>query len=359
MVAVATLAALALPWAVGALPVDSRTSSPAALRSAILSSVTRGYSGYAEATGGLSLPVSDQFSSVANLFGGTSQLRVWYRGAQDWRVDQLALAGENDVHAGSKGTWTWNYESNRATFDPLPSDQQVRLPVAADLLPADLGRRLLSEASPSELSTLSTERIAGRTALGLQIVPGQPASTVDRVAIWADAASGLPLRVQIYAKGSTQPALATTFLDFSPVMPAASATAFDVPGTAAVQVDDGLDLPGLISRFGGTQPPPQALSGFTRNATLPGLGTVGVFGRGVTEFVVAPLPGRTAGSLRGQLLKAVGVSKTSAGLMISSGPLTLLLSSPGGRGRSWLLVGTVTPATLSSAAASLGTIGGS
>jgi hypothetical protein len=359
VVAVATLAVLVLPWAVGSIPARVHAKAPAAVRAAILSSAATGYSGYAEAAGGLSLPVSDQFSSIANLLGGTTQLRVWFRSAQDWRVDELGLAGETDVHAGSKGTWTWNYEANRASFDPQPSDQQVRLPVASDLVPADLGRRLLSEAVPSELSTLPGVRIAGRSAVGVQLVPDQPTSTVARVAVWADSATGIPLRVQVFTRGAAQPALSTTFLDFAAGTPPAAQTAFAVPAEATVQINSGVDLPGLISRFAGVQAPPASLAGFTRNATLPGLGTVGVFGRGVTEFVVAPLPGRTAGSLRDQLRRTLGVSRTAAGLAVVSGPLTLLLSEPGGRGRSWLLVGTVTSATLSQAAAGLSTIGGS
>src|SRR6202035_2507096 len=88
------------------------------------------FSGYAEASGGLSLPLSTQLNSVNDLFGGTTQLRVWWRASDDWRVDSIDLAGETDLHHDATGTWAWNYESNTAQRTSEPVLPIVRIPRA-------------------------------------------------------------------------------------------------------------------------------------------------------------------------------------------------------------------------------------
>src|SRR6266536_1018980 len=137
---------VALPAAIAALPVRQSKITATDLLVRIRHSSTTPYSGYAESFGGLSLPVTRQFTPVADLFGQTTQLRVWYRGRTDWRVDTITLAGESDVRAGPTGTWTWDYEDNTATWTGGAVDPDVRLPASGDLVPTNLARRLLSEA---------------------------------------------------------------------------------------------------------------------------------------------------------------------------------------------------------------------
>src|ERR1700712_4697445 len=125
----------ALPGVVSAVPARTSDLSAAELLGQINSSAGRPYSGYAEATGGLALPVTSRFGSIADLFGGRTQLRVWYRSASDWRVDAVSFAGESDVHHDQSGDWTWNYESNSVDRTGSPVAPPVRLPTAGDLLP--------------------------------------------------------------------------------------------------------------------------------------------------------------------------------------------------------------------------------
>ena len=70
--AVGVAALVSLPLAVGALPARSDARSADELVAAVRRSGTVGYSGYAEAVGGLSLPLSADFSGVADLFGDRS-----------------------------------------------------------------------------------------------------------------------------------------------------------------------------------------------------------------------------------------------------------------------------------------------
>lgn len=353
---------LALPSMVAAVPAASSPISAATLLGRIQHSARVGYSGYAESTGGLALPVTSQFTALSDLFGGNTQLRVWWRSDRDWRVDSIGLAGETDTHTKDLGAWTWNYEDNTATFTEQPSTPEVRLPTDADLLPPQLARRLLSQAIPAEASRLPSARIAGHSAAGLRIVPADPVSTISHIDVWADPNTGLPLKVRAVGRGSASSAISASFLDVQLGTPPAERTAFSIPAGATLHTSSGQDLATTIDRLGGAAPPP-TLAGIVRNGLLPTLGSIGVYGRGVTEFVAVPLPVRVGYSLHSQLAPVAdaqtvpGVPTDPDGdslqLTLSSGPLNLLLTPANSPGGPWLLVGTVSSATLARAAGEL------
>jgi hypothetical protein len=351
LVVVGALVLLAsLPAAIGALPVTRTVQASAALLSKIESSRVTPYAGYAESSGGLALPVTRQFDSIANLFGGRSRMRVWWRSATDWRLDTVDLFGERDTYTDAQGIWTWDYEANTAVRTVnMAAGDPVRLPVVSDLLPPELGRRLLSQARPDELSALGAKRIAGRTAAGLRLAPHDVGSTVARVDVWADLTTGIPLRVEVYGIGTGNPAMSTTFLDFTTSEPGAATTQFLLPRGVLPRLQGAADVMGLINDLAAPTPP-ASLAGLSRNALLPGLGPIGLYGRGVTELAVVPLPDRVADSLISQLADAPGVTATTSGWLANVGALSLLVTSPDSSGRVWLLTGTVTPDLLSRAA---------
>jgi hypothetical protein len=351
VVASGVLALAVTPALVAALPTSTNHLTPAALLQQVKSSSGHAYSGYAESTGGLGLPVTRQFSSVADLFGGTTQMRVWWRSTRDWRLDTITLAGETDVHTNRLGSWTWDYESNAASYLEPVVDPEVRLPIAADLVPANLGRRLLSQATDREITRLPSRRIAGRSAPGIELRPADPLSTIDRVDVWAEPSTGLALRVDVFGKGDRNSTLSTSFLDFSISTPQPADTAFLLPSGAAARTDTRPDFAAAIDRLG-RGAPPETLAGMPRTPLLQG-GSVGVYGRGVTTFAAVPLPERTLSSLRTQLLATPGVVIAEDGTSVNVGPITLFLSQRGTDGISWLLTGTVTLDALRAAAREL------
>jgi hypothetical protein len=348
----ATAVLAALPSLVAAVPARNSELSAAELLRLINSSASRPYSGYAESTGGLALPATNRFGSVADLFGGRTQLRVWHRSSSDWRVDAISFAGETGIHHDKYGDWTWNYESNTVARTGSALAADVRLPTAADLLPPELGRRLLSQALPQEATRIGSARIAGRSAPGLRVTPNQPASSIAHVEVWADPETGLPLRVQVRGKQSRAPAMTSTFLDFSPAEPPAATTAFVPPAGSNISDRPSRDLVTAIDQWANLKPPDR-LAGLERNNRLPTLGSVGVYGRGVTELLAVPLPGRIAYSLGQELAEAIAADPDEPQLSLSIGPLSLLLSVPSRPDSAWLLIGTVTAATLAAAAAEL------
>ena len=344
---------LALPTLIGALPASDAETSAADLRQAALDSVDVPFAGYAESAGGLSLPLDDQLTAVADLLSDRTTMRAWYRGPVDWRVDTLSATGETGVHRDAGGTWTWEYEDAVATrAEPAP----LALPSEPDLLPSSLGRRLLSEASDDELSRIGARRVAGRDALGVRSVPADLAASVARVDVWVDAASGLPLQVQLYAEGTDAAALDTRFLDLDLVAPPAATTAFTPP----LGADVGSDRTSRLldgDRLDDRARLPDAVAGLPRRELTGVPGAVGVYGRGVTLLAVVPLPDRFAHSLRDQLRASPGAVVDDLGVRVSAGPLGLMVTDSPDGGHD-LLTGTVTPEALATAAAELRTTEG-
>ena len=60
---------------------------------------------------------------------------MWWRNADDWRVDRIRSTGETDLFRQGGGIVRWVFESETATYSPV---SKIRLPDASDLLPADL-----------------------------------------------------------------------------------------------------------------------------------------------------------------------------------------------------------------------------
>ena len=116
---------------------------------------------------------------------------------------------------------------------------------------------------------------------------------------------------------------------------------------------NGLDLLGFIDLLGNAQPP-ATLAGLTRNAANPGLGAVGVYGRGVTLLIAIPLPARIAYPAAGTAREGSRRGERSAGgVAIGVGVLNLLLGQPEPDAGAWLVTGTVTADTLQRAIAAL------
>jgi hypothetical protein len=65
-----------LPIGIGALPASDSAVPAAELRDAVLASDDVGFSGYAVSAGGLTLPVTDQLTSVADLFSDRTTMRA-------------------------------------------------------------------------------------------------------------------------------------------------------------------------------------------------------------------------------------------------------------------------------------------
>lgn len=339
---------VSLPLAVGALPARSTEVSATDLLRRVQASGGVGHSGYAESVGGLTLPLTTDFTALTSLFGDRTRIRSFWRGEEDWRIDALQTTGEASTYRTGNDDVTWDYEQDTSTVSAEPV---VRLPRVADVEPAALARRLLSEARTADVSRIPARRVAGRDAAGLRLRPSDPGTTIDRVDVWVDEASGLGLRVEVYGRGAARPVLETAFLDVSTAVPPASATRFTPADPSTIQGGTSSDLAARINLFAPVEAP-ATLAGLPGRPGIAGLGSIGSYGTGLTLLVAVPLPGRISRPLADELERTPGATRTADGIRLAVGPLSLLLTDDPGR-RSWLLTGTVTAETLDRAARQL------
>lgn len=283
---------VALPTVVRRWPVSAAELAPTELAARVATSVAQPYSGTVAARGGLGLPDLPTAQDRAELFGSATRLRTWYLHPDAWRVDTLDTVGERGTYRDRRGLLIW--ESARRLVRRIDDEPDLRLPRAADLVPPELARRLLAGTEPDELRPLAAARVAGRPAPGLRIVPRDPASSVARVDIWADAATGVALRVVVTPRASSVPVLETTFLDISLSAPDPDVVVLEAPPDAA-QRREGADDP--LAEIGrrSSIPLPATLAGLGRTSVQ----QVGVatYGDGLTSVTVAGVPGWVLGQL--------------------------------------------------------------
>lgn len=326
--------------------------SPDALRARLLASAGRPYTGYARSNGRLGLPELPELGQVTALLSGTTRIRAFVAGPDRWRVDELGLAGERDTYRLGEAEYIWDFGANQLVR--VVGRTPVRLPRAADLLPPELARRLLGLSAADPVTALPPRRVAGHTALGLRVVPGDPDTTVGRVDVWAEPATALPLRVEIAGRDAVDPVLRTELRDVD-----LSAPTDDLlrprlpPGAGAIEVR-AADLTGALRVLDAGEAPPR-LAGRARVTLSDQLPGVGFYGTGLASFALIPL-GRDVA--RPALDGAGAAGGDAVELPVGRGvalatPLLSLLVRGGVRGGGALLIGTVRPDVLLRAAVEL------
>lgn len=175
------------------------------------------------------------------LLSGQHTLRIYLDGPQRQRVDLLGdLAESNLVHNG-RDVWQWSSSTNKATHTRLPAlpprgpGQQPDRPKMPAGSPQALAQMLLDKVGPSTRVTVGTAAtVAGRPAYDLRLAPKTADSLVERADLYVDAATGLPLRGTILARGSSKPAVDVGFTSIKFGAPPAKVFKFSAPAGAKV-----------------------------------------------------------------------------------------------------------------------------
>jgi hypothetical protein len=346
---VLTAAALiAAPLLMSARPAGPSDIPVTELADRVQRSADIAWSGYVETAGTLQVPDNESFATLAQMLGENTRLRVWWRNADDLRVDRIRGTGETNLFRQQDYTIRWVFESQTATFTPV---SKIRLPDASDLLPPTLARGLMQGARRDELSRLPSRRVAGIDAPGLRLTPGEPATTVAHVDIWAEPTSGLPLHVELYGVGDQRPVLTTTLHELNLNIPAAEITDFTPADGVDVNYEQSVDVAAAANAFAPYDLPASLAGLSSRDGEDPG--AVGIYGRGPTTLIALPLRGRVAGPLRRQLSERGNAQSTDVGTLAPVGPVGLLITPYREGSGAFLLAGTVNSETLQQAAAEL------
>jgi hypothetical protein len=347
LVALVAIAVVAPVTLVRVLPASGSDLSATQLATKIKKSTSQGWSGEVTSLGSLAVPATDAFGQVSRLLGATSDLRVWWHDPEHWRVDRTRASGESDLVRKDNRLVRWSYESRRATVTRY---SEIRLPAEVDVLPSTLAARLLQGAKASELSRLPAQRVAGHSSAGLRLTPAGGVSTIDHVDVWADEATGVPTRVDVYSGRATVPVLSTRVTRFEASAPPLSRTAFDFPKGIRVNTSYALDDAAGANAFAPFTMPDSA-GGLARRGDPATHGAVGVYGRGPASLLVIPLRRNIARDLYTQLSRSKDAHTGDDGIDLAVGPLSVLLTRS--RVGNFLITGTVTPATLVEVGASL------
>jgi outer membrane lipoprotein-sorting protein len=205
-------------------------------------------------TTNLGIPALSQIGAITgqsgqlNALGGTTTLSFWYLNPTHVRVAVPVQAGESDVRVDGTTVWLWDSKTQTATrvLLPAPVRSALRSQSTASATasashvmvqtPLTTARQVLAALGPStRVQVAGTVQVAGRAAYQLAISPKGSGSLISRVLIAIDASKYVPLQVQVFARGSSAPAVQVgyTALSFGP--PAASNFSFTPPPGAKVK----------------------------------------------------------------------------------------------------------------------------
>jgi outer membrane lipoprotein-sorting protein len=253
--AVAAVAVIGGGAAVGAISATARSGLPHRSAAQLLVDVQHakvdGLSGTIVQNADLGLPklpgVGDSGSSdMSSLVSGSHTLRLWYAGPNKVRLALLGSLGESDIIRNGSDLWTWSSSSKSATHRALPQDH-AQGPSPASPTPAtpqQAANEALKAITPTtSVSTDGTAVVAGRSAYELLLQPKNSSSLVSSVRIAIDGQTHVPTRVQVFARGASQPAFQVGFTSFDPSRPSANLFRFNPPPGTKVTQDTGRPQP--------------------------------------------------------------------------------------------------------------------
>jgi outer membrane lipoprotein-sorting protein len=316
-----------------------------------------GFSGTVVETADLGLPAiagavgnAAPSGDLARLLGGSNTARVWYAGEGQARLALVGTDGETDMIHNGTDVWLWRSADNSATHLSVPAGTPDKaVPNSMPLTPQEAADQALAALTPTtKVETTGAAKVAGRDAYELVLSPKDTTSLIGQVRLAIDAEQHIPLRVDVYAKNATNPAVRVAFQQISFTKPDAQEFKFNPPPGAKVTEASPQDLEQQHQKAVQDQKP-AVRSGPS------------VIGKGWTSIVTLKLPAESAppagasaagkkddaAELQTALNILPKVSGTWGSGHLLSGSLFSALITDDGR----VFVGPVTPEALEAAAA--------
>ena len=251
--AVAVPAVIAAGALSGSLPASAGDPLPSKTPEQVLQLIAQhrepALSGTFEQSSELGLPelpktgAGTDSSSTAwlELLTGPHTARVYRDGPDNARIQVMdRLAERNAVRHGNE-VWFYNSKDNTASHLQIPADVADRddrhgAGKETTATPDQLAAMLLAKIDPSTDVTVGADvQVAGRPAYNLVLTPKSEATLLASIAVAVDGQTGLPLGVEIKARGQSDPAFRVAYTSLNLAAPDASVFTFTPPPGATVK----------------------------------------------------------------------------------------------------------------------------
>src|SRR3984957_9514017 len=242
-VTAAVVAALQIPAAQASPNLPNRT--PAQLLASISTDAkVPPMTGTVVETASLGLPQLPQTgnpTSVASLLTGSHTMKVYYQDSKHYRLSIPQPQSETDVVANGSKVWLWQSSSDSVTeftqADQASAKNAAPKIAQTPLTPQQAANQVLAKVGKTTLvSVQANVMVAGEPSYQLVLAPKDSRSLVGSVVIAVDGKYGVPLRVQVFAKGASSPAFQVGFTALQFVAPDPANFDFTPPPGATVTV---------------------------------------------------------------------------------------------------------------------------
>src|SRR5947209_14348563 len=155
-----------------------------------------------------SLPATGSPTSLSSLLTGSHTIRVWYASPQHFRLAVPQSLSESDVIRDGRTAWLWQSTLNKVTKFTLPAKSAAKAVVPQQpLTPQQAAQQVLAAVGPTTTVKVdSNVTVAGQAAYALVLAPKDARSLIGQVQIDVDGSNGVPLRLQVFARGASSPA---------------------------------------------------------------------------------------------------------------------------------------------------------
>jgi outer membrane lipoprotein-sorting protein len=182
------------------------------------------------------LPATGNPTSLSSLLTGSHTIRVWYSSPQHFRLAVPQSLSESDVIRDGSTAWLWQSTLNKVTKYTLPAhpakDQTVP---KQPLTPQQAAQQVLAAVGPTTtVSVASNVTVAGQAAYALNLAPKDARSLIGQIQIAIDGSNGVPLRLQVFARGASTPAFQVGYTAIAFVAPAPADLSFTPPPGSTV-----------------------------------------------------------------------------------------------------------------------------
>src|SRR6266566_4422254 len=142
---------------------------------------------------------------------------------------------ESDVIRDGRTAWLWQSTLNKVTKFTLPAHSAQQAVPKQALTPQQAAQQVLAAVGPTTTVRVgSNVTVAGQAAYALVLAPKDARSLIGQVQIDIDGRNGVPLRLQVFARGASSPAFQVGYTDIHFVAPAAADLSFTPPAGATV-----------------------------------------------------------------------------------------------------------------------------